>query len=170
VGRRANAGGFGLSQSRGDRGAVLIEAAIITPMFVMLLFGIWTTARAWNVHNVLDHAARESARYGATGGTHTEILTVAEGEIIAASFPWGPVEYCVTDIDGASTNVTRELGWTGSPAGPGPCLDSGTAPGNDPTSDDRVQVFLRIPNYQLNFVFFSTTVNLEARAVARLEP
>jgi hypothetical protein len=40
----------------------------------------------------------------------------------------------------------------------------------DPTTDDRVQVSLLIPSYQLNFVFFTTTVQLQARAVARLEP
>ena len=51
---------------REERGAALVEAALVLPMLLMLTFGIWTTARAWNVHNVLDHAAREAARYAAT--------------------------------------------------------------------------------------------------------
>jgi Flp pilus assembly protein TadG len=49
-----------------SRGAAIVEAAIIMPLLLLLTFGIWTTARAWNVHNVLDHASREAARFGAT--------------------------------------------------------------------------------------------------------
>ena len=147
-----------------DRGAVLVEAALITPLLVMLLFGIWTTARAWNIHNVLDHAAREAARYGAVDPDHASIQTVAQGEVVAASFPWGNVVPCTAIFDSGA--------WTASPPSTpgGRCLDAGTGPGQDPTTDDRVQVSLRVENYQLNFVVFTTTVDLEARAVARLEP
>ena len=164
MGRSADVGGSTHLRSRRERGAVLLEAALITPIFVTLLFGIWTTARAWNVHNVLDHAAREAARFGATGRTHTEILLTAEGEVIAASFPWVNVDHCVADIKGGSVTVTRNDG------GSGACMLTGTGPGQDPTSDDRVQVTLSVDAYPLNFVFWSTTVDLEARAVARLEP
>ncbi len=164
AGRRGNGGGSKSFRTRGDRGAVLLEAALITPIFVMLLFGIWTTARAWNVHNVLDHAAREAARFGATGRTHTEILLTAQGEVIAASFPWADVDHCVADIKGGSVTFTRNDG------GSGACMTTGTGPGQDPTTDDRVQVTLSVEDYPLNFVFWSTTVDLEARAVARLEP
>ena len=164
MGIRGSIGGSKPLQTRAERGAVLIEAAIITPLFVMLLFGIWTTARAWNVHNVLDHAAREAARFGATGRTHAEILTTAQGEVIAASFPWATVEHCVADIKGGTVTSTRNDGQTGA------CLSNGTGPGQDPTTDDRIQVSLLVDDYPLNFVFFNTTVDLQARAVARLEP
>ena len=147
-----------------DRGAVLVEAALITPLLVMLLFGIWTTARAWNVHNVLDHAAREAARYGAVDPNHPNIQTIAQGEVVAAKIPWGSVVRCTA----VSDNGTWTTSGTVLPSGR--CLNAGTAPGEDPTIDDRVQVALSIPNYQLNFVVFTTTVTLEARAVARLEP
>lgn len=145
-----------------QRGAVLIEAALITPLFVLLLFGIWTTARAWNVHNVLDHAAREAARYGATDTNHSNISTIAQGEVIAASVPWASVTYCSSVVKGGSGMLNS--------GAPGTCMSAGTSPGQDPTTDDRVQVTLAIPNYQLNFVFFTSTVTLQARAVARLEP
>lgn len=156
-------GGTARGNSR-DRGAVLVEAALITPLLVMLLFGIWTTARAWNIHNVLDHAAREAARYGAVDPTHASIQTIAQGEVVAASFPWSEVVPCSAVLDNGT--------WTSSGTVPfaGRCLDSGTGPGQDPTTDDRVQVTLRVEDYQLNFVVFTTTVDLEARAVARLEP
>ena len=149
-------------QARAERGAVLIEAALITPLFVMLLFGIWTTARAWNIHNVLDHAAREAARYGGADPTHNEIQLVAQGEVIAGSIPWADVTYCASVVQGGSGTLNDGTSGT--------CLNSGTNPGDDPTTDDRVQVSLLIPDYPLNFVFFNTTVDLQARAVARLEP
>jgi Flp pilus assembly protein TadG len=137
---------------------VLLEAAIITPLFVMLLFGIWTTARAWNVHNVLDHAAREAARYGAVDPNNTSIKNVARGEVLSASYPFdGNVTYCSAIVEGGAVT-------SGDPGGL--CINATL----DPTTDDRVQVSLQIPSYQLNFVFFSTTVQLQARAVARLEP
>jgi Flp pilus assembly protein TadG len=163
VGRR-QIRGYRRFWSCSDRGAVLLEAALITPIFVMLLFGIWTTARAWNVHNVLDHASREAARFGATGRTHTEILLTAQGEVIAASFPWADVDHCVADIKGGTVTFTRNDGNTGA------CMTTGSGPGQDPTSDDRVQVTLIVEDYPLNFVFWNTTVDLQARAVARLEP
>jgi Flp pilus assembly protein TadG len=147
----------------GDRGAVLIEAAIITPLLLLLLFGIFTTARAWNVHNVLDHAAREAARYGAVDPTHSDILTIAQGEVIAASIPWAQVDVsCSAVIEGGSVDSSDGLGNL--------CLASGTSPGQDPTTDDRVQVKLMINGYKLDFLFFSIDVDLKGQAVARLEP
>lgn len=149
--------------ARSERGAVLVEAAIITPLLVLLLFGIWTTARAWNIHNVLDHAAREAARYGAVDPNHSAIQTVAQGEVVAASIPWtGNVTYCSAVIEGGSGTLN-----TGAA---GTCITAGSGAGQDPTTDDRVQVTLTIPSYQLNFVLFQTTVNLQAKAVSRLEP
>ena len=163
AGRRGNGGGSKSFRTRGDRGAVLLEAALITPIFVMLLFGIWTTARAWNVHNVLDHAAREAARYGAVDPDHGRISTIAQGEVVAASIAWtGNVAYCSSVIRGGAGVLNN--------GSAGRCIPAGSSAGQDPTTDDRVQVTLHIANYPLNFVFFSTTVNLEARAVARLEP
>lgn len=151
-----------LGQSE-DRGAVLIEAAIVTPLLVLLLFGVWTTARAWNVHNVLDHAAREAARYGAVDPAHSDILTIAQGEVIAASIPWAEVDvFCSAVIEGGLVDSNDGLG--------NPCLASGTSPGNDPTTDDRVQVKLMINGYELDFLFFSIDVDLKGQAVSRLEP
>lgn len=146
-----------------DRGAVLIEAAIVTPLLVLLLFAIWTTARAWNVHNLLDHAAREAARYGAVDPTHPDILTIAQGEVIAASIPWAQVDvFCSAVVEGGSVDSTDGSGSL--------CLTAGNSPGQDPTTDDRVQVKLMINGYALDFLFFSIDVDLKGQAVARLEP
>lgn len=159
---RANASRDGsLAPSTKERGGALVETAILLPLLMLLVFGIWTSARAWNVHTTLDHAAREAARRGAVTAVHSEILTVAEGEVSAAAIPWSDVVACSAIIrDGA---VDRPDSITD------PCIPLGSADGQDPTTDDRVQVRLEIPDYRLEFLFFETSVTLRAQAVARLE-
>ena len=82
-----------------ERGAALVEAALVLPMLLMLTFGIWTTARAWNVHNVLDHAAREAARYAATTPDSLAIIDpIARGEVLSAGIRWSDVSGCSSII------------------------------------------------------------------------
>jgi len=147
-------GWFG--RRRDDRGAALVEAAIVMPLLLLLTLGIWSTARAWNVNNVLDHAAREAARYGAvnTPFDSNEVLSIAQGEMAAAAVDWTLIPTpCARLVTGAS--------------GGGMCIDD---PAVDPTQDERVQVVLELPNYQLEFIFFSIDVDLRAQAVSRREP
>lgn len=154
----------------GERGAALIEAAVVTPLLILLTFGIWTTARAWNVHNVLDHAAREAARYGAVDPTHAAIRTVAEGEIVASAIRWTDITVCTSIITNGTAASETKVGSGAPTAGGTPCLPAGTSEGQDPTTDDRVQVLLEYPNYTLDFLFWDTTMTLRARAVSRSEP
>lgn len=149
----------------GDRGAILVEAALVLPLLLMLTLGIWTTARAWNLHNVLDHATREAARFGATTPDPADLLMIALGEVQAARVDWHSVTRCAAIVSGGAVVDGGGDGFSGAQ-----CIASGAGSGQDPTTDDRVQVTLEIPNYQLNFVFFSVTVDLRAQAVARLEP
>lgn len=147
-----------------DRGATLVESAIVLPLLLLLTFGIWVTARAWNVHNVLDHAAREAARIGATTADTGRMQTVAQGEVQASSVPWGDVSGCFVAIDGPTT--VRGGGIGGSPE----CIAFGSGSNQDPTTDDRVQVTLSFDDYELDFLFFTMTVDLESKAIARMEP
>jgi Flp pilus assembly protein TadG len=133
---------------RDQRGAALVEAAIALPLLLLLLFGIVTTARAWNVRNTLDHAAREAARAGAVGG---DMLGTAQGQLAAAGLTAPPVAICTRVLVGASN---------------GNCLDAVA----DPIVVKRVQVLVTYPGYRLDFLFFSVTVNMSAPAVARTEP
>ena len=131
---------------RQERGAALVEMALVLPLLIMLLLGIFAAARGWQVHNVLDHAAREAARYGATLDPWDENAAkgVAIAEIQAASVPTGTLTWCV------------EQGST-------PCGSSAIA------GTDQVVVQIGYPNYKLNFVFFSMTINLQSNAFARYE-
>ena len=154
---------------REDRGAALVEAALVLPMLLMLTFGIWTTARAWNVHNVLDHASREAARYAATTPDSLAVLDpIARGELLAAGIPWNDVSGCSSIIESGSAleSATFGSGITVPDASPAECID----PSQDPTTDDRAQIRLVVRDYRLDFILFSFEVDLTAQAVSRLEP
>ena len=47
---------------RADRGVELLEFALLLPVFLTLLIGIFWMARAYNVHETIARAAREGAR------------------------------------------------------------------------------------------------------------
>jgi Flp pilus assembly protein TadG len=71
-----------------ESGAELVEAALVLPILLMLLLGIVTFGRAWNVYETITRAAREGAKQavltpcavsaycaGATNYTATDIWT-----------------------------------------------------------------------------------------------
>ena len=156
-----------------ERGAALVEAALVLPMLLMLTFGIWTTARAWNVHNVLDHAAREAARYAATTPDSLAIIDpIARGEVLSAGIRWSDVSGCSSIIEGGSVteSATAGAGITVVDSPATVCIPLGGNPGQDPTTDDRAQVRLVVRDFRLDFILFSFEVDLTAQAVSRLEP
>ena len=51
---------------RDDRGAALVEFALVLPLLLLLLFGTLTGALAWNRDMSISDAARQGGRYGAT--------------------------------------------------------------------------------------------------------
>jgi Flp pilus assembly protein TadG len=50
----------------GERGAALVEFALILPVFMMLVLGMFSGGIAYNHQSSLANSAREAARYGAT--------------------------------------------------------------------------------------------------------
>lgn len=143
--------------SANERGAALIEAALVLPFLLLLTFGIWTTARAWNINNTMEHAAREAARYGATvdpwdaGTSPIDVRAVADADMASAAI----------DTTAISTVCIEQVAAAGNPCGD-------TSHTNN-TGTDQIYVKLRYPDYKLEFLFFSTTIDLEASAISRYE-
>ena len=139
----------------GERGAALIEAALVLPILLLLTMGIWTTARAWNVNNTMEHAAREAARYGATidpwdGETSPEaVIAVSDASLQASAISPSDVTDCVELVAD-----------TGSPGCDSHVSSTGT---------DQIFVKLTYPDYTLQFLFFSVDVTLNATAISRFE-
>ena len=52
----------------GQGGATLVELALITPVFLMLIIGIIELSMAYFANMTMQHAVREGARYAVTGG------------------------------------------------------------------------------------------------------
>lgn len=50
---------------RGKRGSELVEFAVIAPLLMMVLFGMYWFGRAYNIYETLTRAAREGAAYAA---------------------------------------------------------------------------------------------------------
>ena len=140
-----------MGNNKQERGAALIEAAIVMPLLLALVFGIWTIARAYNVRNTMEHAVREGVRFGATelpwdGTSDDQVRDVIDSELGSSSIAAALVNTLCIDMNS------------------GPCSFGATAQGYD-----QVAVRIQYPNYPLNFLFFTTTVNLTVEAVGRYE-
>lgn len=65
---------------RGSHGSGLVEFALVLPLLVSLVFGIFEFGRMGLSHLTARHAVSEAARYAVTGQTRTDPET---GEVIA---------------------------------------------------------------------------------------
>jgi len=65
------------SSRRRSRGIVAVEAAVVLPVFLLILVGVWEVGRLIQVSIVLNEAAREGARLAAGGASNTTPATLA---------------------------------------------------------------------------------------------
>lgn len=142
-----------------ERGAALVEMAVLAPLLVVLLFGIWQVARAYNIKNTMDHAVREGARYAATiepwngASSEADVRALIDAELAAAAIPVADVTTgCIEKIDQGNDgcNVAGSDLVTGAPT-------------------DQIAVNLQMPNYELGFIFFSVDVDFQSQAISRWE-
>ncbi len=137
----------------------MIEMALVLPLLLMILLGIWTTARAYNVKNTMDHAVREAARYAATvdgwdsSTSPTVVRAVLDQELAAAAIPTLFVSTgCIEKVDESGSGCVID----GSPV-----ISSAPA--------DLVVISVEYADFPLDFVFFSLDVDLRSTASARYE-
>jgi Flp pilus assembly pilin Flp len=64
---------------RDERGAAMVELAIVLPILMLIVMGIVEFGRAWNVYQVITDAAREGARRAVVrdGDTDSKVGTTA---------------------------------------------------------------------------------------------
>jgi Flp pilus assembly protein TadG len=153
---------------RDERGAALIEAALIMPLFAMLVFGMLSGGSLYNRKMQITQAAREGARYGMTvpadqtfadGGTWVENVRAVVLE--RAGLDLGVNEVCVSLVAHATPTV---VGANTTRADGTPCFDD-SAGGEDAR---RVQVHISRPGV-LDAIFVRIPVDLTARASGRHE-
>jgi Flp pilus assembly protein TadG len=105
-----------MRRRRRSRGQALVEFALVLPIFLMLLLGVFDLGRMIYMYNGVAEAARELARVtsvhpgtpGALGSTaQTAAVLAAQKALIPAL--GNPVFTCV-DIDGSSVTDTCVAG------------------------------------------------------------
>jgi Flp pilus assembly protein TadG len=88
------------------RGAVAVEAAFCLPLLLTLMMGMWEVGKMVQLSQILANAAREGARYAATGNLNGTDITAAMVQqnvrdyLTSSGFP-------NTAVTGASIQLTN---------------------------------------------------------------
>ncbi len=153
----------------------MVEFALVVPLFMMLVLGLFTGASAYNDKLSLAQAAREGARYGATvpagqtlSGTqtwaqHVQSVVVDRG---VGALSGADASRCVALVEGSAANVVPTP--AGKPASYYTTTGSRCFPDTGTDTGRRVQVLVRKPS-ELQALVFKMPLNLSARATGRLE-
>jgi hypothetical protein len=100
---------------RGQRSQALIEFSLVSPVLLLLLFGIVDIGRAVFYYDTVSHAAREGARVAVHASnplpTNADVLTTVTSQIIGAPVsapcPQGPVTSAVPPDNTAWLYITQ---------------------------------------------------------------
>ena len=160
-----------------ERGAALVEFALILPLVLMMAFGVVTSAIVYNHKIDLTHAAREGARYGATlpqlqcsgspnpcGGTKTWAQVVQAVVVQRAFGDVTAADVCVALVTGNPGTLLASGFSVNSPNGDGTCYSDGN---DDPGK--RVQVGIRKTGEKIDGILFKFPVTLTSQATAKFE-
>jgi Flp pilus assembly protein TadG len=89
-----------------ERGAALIETALVLPLLLLVVVGIFEFGRAYQTWQVLTNAAREGARVAVLPGTtDSQVETRVNQYLVSGRFP--EPDAAVVSID---RNTTISLG------------------------------------------------------------
>lgn len=157
-----------------ERGAAIVEFALILPLLSMMALGTLTAGVALDHKQEITNASREAARFGATvdesecdtpsncsGFNWAQLVQAIAVERSNGAVASGAV--CVALVDGpgyAPVPVTSNH--TTDPSGQACFVDNST------DSAKRVQVKIT-KSEQMQAVLFNMNLNLSSRAIARFE-
>jgi Flp pilus assembly protein TadG len=97
-----------------ERGSAMVETAIVLPLLLMLMVGIFEVGRAYETWQVLTNAAREGARMAVTPSSTVPVTTalirqyMADGQLDQSAVATVVVNKTAT-INAAGTNVSASL-------------------------------------------------------------
>jgi len=98
-------------------GATVVELAVVLPVFGIFMAGLMETGHAFMVMQVLNSAAKQSARVGVVEGKTTTDVTMKADAIFSAAFD--PVQATVYVKDASSFDVAgfdpKDLDYTALP-------------------------------------------------------
>ena len=174
---------------RRQRSQALIEFALVSPVLLLLLFGIVDIGRAVFYFDTLNHAAREGARTAVRASgqlpRNADILATVSQQLIGASVtapcPQGPVTTATPPNNAAWLYITEpnppaSIETTPPPNAPGgefPSLAAGSCSAVNPAGGNQaLQVTLRFNLILITPVIAQATANhivITAAAIFRTE-
>lgn len=151
-----------------DRGAAIVELALVLPVFLSLVLGMFTGGIIFNRQIEVTHSAREGGRYGAllpvdeAFATGTWATTVQDVVVARSDEQLEAAEVCVALVEGTVPVAVSADHSTRS--GDAPCFDDSSSG----TSEPRVQVQATTSG-TLETMFFTKEVAVTATVTARHE-
>ena len=155
----------------------MVEFALILPLLMMLILGMFTGGLAYNQKQEMTHATREGARYAATvplsttfsnGGTWQDnvrqlIVDRSNGDLASA-------QVCVSLVSGSPGDVTNPFTVIRTTAaGSAACIPGQTYPTSATDDGRRVQVTANKPATIELGLFGKYNVTLTTNATAHSE-
>jgi hypothetical protein len=178
-----------LKSSRSQRSQALIEFALVSPVLLLLLFGVIDLGRAIFYYDTLNHAAREGARAAVRASnqlpTDADVLSAVSTQMLGTPVtepcPHGPVTSSTPPANSAYLYVTEPappatVETTPPPNAPGGEYSSAAAGGcsavNPAAGNQQIQVTLRFNLVLITPIVAQATANhvvITAAAVYRTE-
>jgi Flp pilus assembly protein TadG len=92
---------------QGRSAVAAVEFAVILPVILTLLLGIWEVGRMIEIQQILYNAAREGGRQASTGQlTDAQVQTVVIQYLQTAGLPTTHVVVTVSDLDTPANDVS----------------------------------------------------------------
>jgi len=102
-------------KTKDQSGAVAVEFALVLPIFLVLVLGIFEFGRAFNIQISLSEAAREAARYAAihqSDAGYSVAAAQAAGVAAAPSVNLKPGDVAVVSSGSTPCNVTVTISYS----------------------------------------------------------
>ncbi len=174
---------------KSQRSQALIEFALVSPVLLLLLFGVIDIGRAIFYYDTLNHAAREGARVAVRASnqlpTNADVLSAVSAQMlgipVSAPCPQGPISASTPPANTAWLYITEPAPPGGVESTPAPNAPGGEYASNasggcsavNPASGNRqIQVTLRFNLVLITPIVAQATANhivMTAAAVYRTE-
>jgi Flp pilus assembly protein TadG len=89
--------------SESKRGQSLVEFALIFPIFILVLVGLFDLGRAVYAYNTISNASRESVRVAIVNQTTTDVTDEALKQAVSLGLVPADVTITYSDPDGSGT-------------------------------------------------------------------
>ena len=172
-----------------QRSQALIEFALVSPVLLLLLFGVIDLGRAIFYYDTLNHAAREGARVAIRASnalpTNADVLTAVSGQMlgtpVTAPCPQGPLTTATPPANAAWLYITEPgppatVEATPAPNAPGGeyavSASGGCSAVNPALDNDQLQVTIRFNLVLITPIVAQATANrvvITAAAIFRTE-